>query len=155
MELARNLRTDSVMRLDPAPPRVVDRACTVGDAVALMRRERVGCVLVCDHGTLAGLFTERDLMGRVLAVGKPLSTPVGDVMTSDVETVGPRDTVRAAVKQMRAGGHRHIPVVDEDRKPVGVVSAKRIVRYLVEHYPAAVYCQPPDSSVYPAAAEGA
>lgn len=155
MELARNLRTDPVMRLDPAPPRIVGRACTVGDAVALMRQERVGCVLVCDAGALVGLFTERDLMGRVLAVGKPLTTPVGDVMTADPETVGPRDTVRAAVKRMRAGGHRHIPVVDDDRKPVGVVSAKRIVRYLVEHYPAAVYCQPPDPSAHPAEAEGA
>ncbi|WP_020469867.1 CBS domain-containing protein [Zavarzinella formosa] len=155
MELARNLRNDPVMRLEPSSPRMVDRASTVAEAVALMRREHIGCVLVSENGTLAGIFTERDLMGRVLAVGKSLETPINDVMTPQPETVNPRDSVRAAVRRMKSGGHRHLPVVDDDNRPVGMVSAKRIVRYLVEHYPAAVYCQPPDPTAHPASAEGA
>lgn len=155
MELARNLRSDPVMRLEPSSPRMVGRACSVGDAVALMRKEQIGCVLVTDAGALAGIFTERDLMGRVLAVGKSLDTPIDEVMTPQPETVHPRDSVRAAVRRMKSGGHRHLPIVDDDHRPVGVVSAKRIVRYLVEHYPAAVYCQPPDPTAHPAEAEGA
>jgi CBS domain-containing protein len=154
MELARNLRKDPVSRLEPSPPRQVERTATVADAVGLMRKDNVGCVLVCDGGQLVGLFTERDLMCRVLAVGKPLTMPVADVMTPDPITVQPRDPIRIAVRRMEAGGHRHLPVVDEDRRPVGILSVKRVVHYLVEHYPAAVYNQPPTGQV-PDAPEGA
>jgi len=154
MELARNLRRDPVTRLDPSPPRAVGRAAAVADAVDLMRRDNVGCVLVCDGDRLVGLFTERDLMTRVLAVGKPLSHPVAEVMTPDPETVAPKDPIRLAVRKMKAGGHRHLPVVDEAGRPVGLVSVKGVVRYLVEHYPAAVYNQPPPGQV-PDSPEGA
>jgi len=154
MELARNLRRDPVTRLEPSPPRGVDRAATVADAVALMRRENIGCVLVCDAERLVGIFTERDLMCRVLAVGKPLTLPVADVMTPDPEAVQPADAIRVAVRKMKAGGHRHLPVVDEMGRPVGVLSVKRVVHYLVEHYPAAIYNQPPPGQ-HPDSPEGA
>jgi CBS domain-containing protein len=154
MELARNLRRDPVTRLDPSPARVVGRSAAVADALDLMRRDNVGCVLVCDGDRLVGLFTERDLMTRVLAVGKPLSHPVAEVMTADPETVSPKDPIRLAVRKMKLGGHRHLPVVDESGRPVGVVSVKGVVRYLVEHYPAAVYNQPPPGQV-PDSPEGA
>ncbi len=154
MELARNLRRDPVTRLEPTPPRQVDRTARVADAVDLMRRENTGCVLVCDDGKLVGLFTERDLMTRVLAVGKGLDLPVADVMTADPDTVSPRDPIRVAVRKLKAGGRRHLPVVDEERRPIGVLSVKRVVRYLVEHYPSAVYNQPPSDQA-PESAEGA
>ena len=156
MELARNLRKDSVSRLEPAPPRCVDRSTTVAEAVAAMRRDNSGCILVCegDGGRLVGLFTERDLMCRVLGVGKPLTLPITDVMTPDPVTVEPSDPIRLAVRRMESGGHRHLPVVDESKRPVGILSVKRVVHYLVEHYPAAVYNQPPRGQV-PETAEGA
>jgi CBS domain-containing protein len=154
MELARNLRKDPVTRLDPGPPRAVDRTATVGEAVDLMRRENTGCVLVCDGEKLIGIFTERDLMCRVLAVGKPLTLTVAEVMTPEPVTVLPGDPIRVAVRKMKAGGHRHLPVVDENSRPVGVLSVKRVVHYLVEHYPAAVYNQPPSGQL-PDSPEGA
>jgi CBS domain-containing protein len=154
MELARNLRKDPVSRLEPSDPHIVERTATVADAVGLMRHENVGCVLVCDSGRLIGLFTERDLMCRVLAVGKPLILPIAEVMTPDPVTVLPADTIRVAVRKMKAGGHRHLPVVDENSRPVGILSVKRVVRYLVEHYPAAVYNQPPPGQ-HPDSPEGA
>src|SRR5262245_50926175 len=154
MELARNLRKDPVSRLDPSPPRAVERSAAVADAVDLMRQDNVGCVLVCAADRLVGLFTERDLMTRVLAVGKALAHPIADVMTPDPVTVSPKDPIRLAVRKMKAGGHRHLPVVDEGGRPVGIVSAKGVIHYLVEHYPAAVYNQPPPGQV-PDAPEGA
>src|SRR5262245_16957008 len=154
MELARNLRKDHVSRLDPSPPRAVGRSAAVSDAVELMRRDNVGCILVCDADRLVGLFTERDLMTRVLAVGKPLTHPVADVMTPDPVAVSPKDPIRLAVRKMKLGGHRHLPVIDEAGRPVGIVSAKGVVHYLVEHYPAAVYNQPPPGQV-PDSPEGA
>jgi CBS domain-containing protein len=132
----------------------VERSATVAEAVELMRKENTGCVLVCDAGQLVGLFTERDLMRRVLAVGKPLTLPIAEVMTPDPVTIMPRDPIRLAVRRFEGGGHRHLPVVDESKRPVGILSVKRVVHYLVEHYPSAVYNQPPSDQA-PDSAEGA
>ncbi|MSR52369.1 MAG: CBS domain-containing protein [Gemmataceae bacterium] len=154
MELARNLRKDHVSRLEPSEPLSVEPTSSVGTVIELMRRENVGCVLVCEAGQLVGIFTERDLIRRVLAVGKPLSLPILDVMTQNPVTVQPREAIRLAVRRMEAGGHRHLPVIDEGNRPVGILSVKQVVRFLVEHYPAAVYNQPPPGQV-PATAEGA
>ena len=156
MELSRNLRVESVGRLWPAPPRLVGADRPVADAVAAMREHRHGCILVTHHGKLVGIFTERDLLTRVLAAGLPLSTPLRECMTSHPVTVGLMDPVRTAIQKMQDGAYRHLPVVDEEHRPVGVLSAKRIVRYLVEHFPALVYNHPPDPTNHvPAEAEGA
>ncbi len=155
MELSRNLRVDSVSRLTPTPPRQIAVDRPVGEAVEQLRREKVGCLLVVRGGRLVGIFTERDLLTRVLAAGRSLSAAVGEVMTPDPVTVQPKDPIRVAVKRMQAGGYRHLPVVDGDARPVGVLSAKRVVHYLVEHFPATVYNQPPDPNQVPDAPEGA
>ncbi len=155
MELARNLRVDSVSRLRPTPPLQVAPEQAVADAVALMRRHHVGCVLVCSAGRLVGLFTERDLLRRVLAAGLPLTVTMAECMTPDPVVVDPKESIRAAVRRMEEGGYRHLPVVDDSGRPVGVLSVKRIVHYLVEHFPGTIHNQPPDPSHFPPRAEGA
>lgn len=156
MELSRNLKIESVARLQPTPPRQVGAEAPVAAAVEQMRAERVGCILVTHAGRLVGIFTERDLLMRVLAAELPLSTPLRECMTAQPVTVGPQEPVRAAIQKMQSGGYRHLPVVDGNGRPLGILSAKRIVRYLVEHFPALVYCQPPDSlDPIPSQAEGA
>ncbi len=155
MELSRNIRVDSVSRLDPTTPLAIDAADSVADAVAALRMGDVGCLLVTDRGRVVGIFTERDLLTRVLAPGRPLETTMRAVMTPDPVTVGPKDSVRTAIRRMQKGGYRHLPVVDEDGRPVGILSARRVVHYLVEHFPALVFNQPPDGNQYPATPEGA
>src|SRR5437764_1797061 len=127
MELARNLKVESVSRLRPTPPRQIARDRPVSDAVVLMRQHRVGCLLVCQGDRLVGIFTERDLMRRVLAAGRSLAAPVGLFMTPDPVTVGPREPINLALKHMELGGYRHLPVVDSLGQPLGVLSIKRIV----------------------------
>jgi signal-transduction protein with cAMP-binding, CBS, and nucleotidyltransferase domain len=155
MELARNLRVDSVSRLLPTPAQVVESWRTVADAVEHMRKENVGCLLICREGCLVGVFTERDLMCRVLGVAKPLTVAIFEVMTPNPVTVHSKDSIRTAIKKMQQGGYRHLPVIDEENRPVGVLSVKRLVRYLVEHYPGAVYNLPPDPGSVPNEREGA
>jgi CBS domain-containing protein len=155
MELARNLKVDSVSRLHATAPLRVAPEQTIADAVRLMREHRVGCLLVCRDDRLLGVFTERDLMRRVLSAGLPLSTPVADCMTRDPVVVGPKEPIGAAVRRMEEGGYRHLPVVDEIGRPLGVLSVKRIVHYLAEHFPATIHNQPPDPASFPTTAEGA
>ncbi|MBI3407721.1 MAG: CBS domain-containing protein [Planctomycetes bacterium] len=153
MDIGRNLKIDSVARLHPTTPWHVHPMQTVADAVALMRAKSVGCVLVCLAGKIVGIFTERDLMRRVMSQGKPLSTSVGECMTPGPVTVDPKDPIGAAVRRMEEGGYRHLPVV-HDGKAVGILSVKRIVHYLVEHFPATVHNQPP-TPPFPPKREGA
>ncbi|HZY83704.1 MAG TPA: CBS domain-containing protein [Gemmataceae bacterium] len=154
MELARNLKVDSVSRLSPTPPWSVSPDQSVAEAVALMRHHCVGCLLVCREDRLLGIFTERDLMRHVLAPGRSLLLPVSACMSSNPVAVSPTAPIGHAVRLMVDGGYRHLPVVDDGR-PVGVLSVKRIVHYLVEHYPYTIYNLPPDPDAYPLEPEGA
>lgn len=155
MDLAKNLKIDSVSRLTATPLFQVHPEQTVAEAVRLMRQENVGCLLVCVGERLVGIFTERDLMRRVVAEGKPLSLPVAEVMTPDPVVISPKVPISAAVRRMEEGGYRHLPVVNEAERPLNVLSVKHIVHYLVEHFPAAIYNLPPDPGVVPHEAEGA
>jgi CBS domain-containing protein len=155
MELSRNIRVDSVSRLDPTPPRAIDAEATITDAIAAMRQDNVGCLLVTDGGRVVGIFTERDLLTRVLARGRAFDTPMRACMTPNPVTVSPKDPVRTAIRRMQKGGYRHLPVVDDVGRPIGMLSSRRVVHYLVEHFPALVYNQPPDPNHYPESPEGA
>jgi CBS domain-containing protein len=154
MDLTRNLRDETVSRLIPSPPWLVQATQPVADAVKLMREKKVGCVLVCEQKRIVGIFTERDLLRRVLSQGKSLDTPMQECMTADPVTVHPKDSISCAIKQMQKGGYRHLPVVVDDR-PVGILSVKRIVHYLVEHFPTMVYCLPPQALPIQPEREGA
>jgi CBS domain-containing protein len=154
MYIARNLKIESVSRLHPTPPWHVTANQSIAEAVAMMREKSVGCVLVCAERKIVGIFTERDLMRRVMAQGRPLSSPVSEVMTPGPVTVHPKDPIASAIRRMEEGGYRHLPVV-VDGKPVGILSVKRIVHYLVEHFPGTVYNLPPESQTFPPRREGA
>jgi CBS domain-containing protein len=155
MELARNFKVECISRLHPTPPRHIGPDQSVADAVAVMREHEVGCLVVSTDERLVGIFTERDLMRRVLAPGLPLTTLVSACMTPDPVVVDEKESIRAAVRRMEEGGYRHLPVIGETGKPVGILSVKRIVHYLVEHFPATIYNMPPAPDAFPQEADGA
>jgi CBS domain-containing protein len=97
---------------------------SVSEAARLMRERRVGALLVMREGRLAGIFTERDALFRVLAEGRdPANTRLEQVMSANPHTIAPDRPFGHALHLMHEGGFRHVPVV-EDGKPVGVVSAR-------------------------------
>jgi CBS domain-containing protein len=155
MDLAKTLKIDSVSRLHSTAPLRIGPAHTVAEAVNLMRQHQVGCLLVCEGEKMVGILTERDLLRRVLAPGKPLTLSVGECMTPNPVVVHRKETVGAAVRRMEEGGYRHLPVVDEAGQVMGVLSVKRIVHYLVEHFPATIYNLPPDPGCVQQEREGA
>ena len=97
---------------------------TVTEAAQVMSKARVGAVLVVENDSLAGIFTERDALTRVLAKGlDPATTPLSAVMTAKPITISPALPLGHALHMMYDGGFRHVPVVDKGR-PVGMVSAR-------------------------------
>jgi CBS domain-containing protein len=155
MDLAKTLKIESVSQLPTTPPLRINPTQTVAEAVALMRQMQVGCLLVCEGEQMLGILTERDLMRRVLATRKPLTLPVSECMTRHPVVVRRKEPISAAIRQMEEGGYRHLPVLDEGGGLVGVLSVKRIVHYLVEHFPATIYNLPPDPGAVQQEREGA
>jgi CBS domain-containing protein len=96
---------------------------TVRAAAEAMRDRRVGSVLVTGaDGRLAGIFTGRDAVTRLLAEGRdPAATQLAAVMTPDPATLAPESKTIDALRLMAEGGFRHVPVV-RDGRPVGIVS---------------------------------
>jgi CBS domain-containing protein len=97
---------------------------TVAEVAARMSRASVGSAVLVEEGALAGVFSERDLLERVVAAGKdPATTEVGSVATREVVTVGPEASLRACADTLKSHDIRHLPVV-EGRRVVGVISAR-------------------------------
>ena len=82
-------------------------------------------------------------------------TPVNPDRLPNPVAVRAKDPIRLAVRRMEQGGYRHLPVLDETDRPVGVLSVRAIVRYLVEHFPGAVHNLPPDPRAWPTEPDGA
>ena len=94
------------------------------EAARRMKERRVGALLVMREGRLAGIFTERDALFRVIAERRdPATTRLAEVMSANPRTIGPDRPFGHALHMMHEGGFRHVPVV-EGGKPVGVVSAR-------------------------------
>lgn len=90
-----------------------DSSQTVLEVVKAMVSRNIGAVPVLRDGLLVGIFSERDLMSRVVAEGlDPRATKVGQVMTQDPLTVSPTDSAEACMHLMRRHGFRHLPIYD-------------------------------------------
>ncbi len=124
---------DYLLRLSHRPPIVIGRDSTVLDAVKLMSRSRVGAVGVVDGETLIGIFTERDLMERVvLKAREPSTTPIADVMTAPVESVRPNGDPERALEQMVHRHIRHLPVTDDASHILGMLSVRNLLQERLE-----------------------
>ena len=97
---------------------------TVREAARSMARRAVGAVLVVDDERLLGIFTERDVVFRVVARGlDPAKLTIAEVMTADPKTIAPDKTFGIAMVLMHENGFRHLPVV-ENGHPIGIVSSR-------------------------------
>jgi CBS domain-containing protein len=100
---------------------------TVLEVATMMVEHNIGAVPVLQNGQLTGIFSERDLMSRVVVAGKdPARTAVKDVMTDDPLTVAPSDPLETCMTLMKRHGFRHLPVC-AGRELKGVVSLRDIL----------------------------
>ena len=105
---------------------------TVLEVAGRMARNRIGAVLVLDGERLVGIFSERDLLTRVIGEHRDLSTTrVGEVATRDVVTIDAEQPVRSVVETFRACRFRHLPVVRGGRA-VGILSTRDFLAFVVD-----------------------
>lgn len=119
--------------LEPNEPHCVNIGTPVAEAISLMQEHGFGCVLVVDQKRLVGIVTERDIVVRLMGQSlEPTQVMVEAIMTSSPETLSLGDPMAFALNIMHLGKYRHIPLVDEDATPVGIISTRDIVNYLAQ-----------------------
>ncbi len=105
----------------------VEESQSVAEVVRRMAALHVGAILVLGNGELRGIFSERDLMTRVVVEGRDAGhTRVGEVMTTDLATIDEQATVPQAMESMRRIGCRHLPVLRNGRV-TGMVSMRDLM----------------------------
>jgi len=111
----------------------VSRSATVSDAVREMNEKGIGALMVVDAGHPVGMFTERDVLRRVVDADRdPTQTRVSSVMSREVATISPEHRVEAAMELMTTRRFRHLPVV-EAGQIVGMVSIGDLMRWITLH----------------------
>jgi CBS domain-containing protein len=109
----------------------VEPSMELVEAARQMQGRNVGAVLVLSGERVAGILTERDVL-RAVAAGRVERANVGAWMTRGPETIGPSDSTGYAASVMIHGGFRHLPVVDDAGRPLGIVSIRDLMRVTLD-----------------------
>jgi CBS domain-containing protein len=107
-----------------------------------MKQDEGGCAIVCESDRVVGIFTERDLLTKIIGQEVDLQSPVSQWMSPVVSTLAPDATIGDAVAIMNEKSYRNIPIV-EHGKLVGSVSVFDVISYLAESYPKTTMNLPP------------
>jgi CBS domain-containing protein len=128
------LQTDDYVAISAYTP--------LSQAIEAMKNDEGGCVIISDDGRVAGIFTERDLLTKVMGENVDLESPISKWMQPAVETLSSEATVGDAVRLMNERSFRNIPLVKQGEL-VGSISVFDIITYLAECYPKATMNLPP------------
>jgi len=148
-EIRGALFNDTITMLGPAEPICLRETATVAEAIdRMLARRQAGVLIVDAEGRLTGIFTERDVLTRVAGRGRDArQTRLAEVMTRDPEALGVNDRVAYAVHSMSVAGYRTVPLVDADRRPIGVATVNDVIRWLAGLFPEAVLNLPPGDTL--------
>jgi len=147
VDVGRQFLETRIRDLKPRPAVTIPASATVAKAIETMRKKKVGAVLVVSARKpkrLVGIFSERDLLNRALPMRGFGRMSVSKVMTADPEALRPQDSCAYALNKMSVGRFRHIPLVDENHLPVGMLSIRDVIDFLVELIPEEILNLPPE-----------
>lgn len=159
MNLQTDLKSEHVSHLVVSGFAQVPAGTPVRDTLARMRADRRVVCLVVDGEEpatvqLVGIFTERDVMRKVVDVPGMLDRPVDEAMTLDPITIGPDASAADALRLMDEHHVRNLPVVDGSGKLLGIMTHQAIIQFLADRYPVEVLNRPIDPEQFPRKAEG-
>ncbi len=129
------MQTDDYVCLEPSDP--------LSKAIELMKQDEGGCAIVCEDGRVVGIFTERDVLTKVVGEPVDMNAPVSNWMSPVVATLAPDATIGDAVALMNDKSYRNIPLV-RDGQFAGSISVFDVISYLAESYPKETMNLPPN-----------
>ncbi|EKD42173.1 MAG: CBS protein [uncultured bacterium] len=137
-------------------PLCVNKADSLKVVLKKMKKERRGSALIEKNGKLVGIFTERDLLKRVIPNRVPLKSSIDTVMSEKPVTLCANDSMAMVLSVMNETGVRHIPIVHKTKGTIeGIISVRDVLDYLADHFPNEVYNLPPDLNQVSREPEGA
>lgn len=154
MSVEHDLHTEQVAHLDLSEYTLVESGSSVRETVAKMRAERHNCAFITKSGILTGIFTDRDVLRRVVDRPDLWDHPIEEVMTHRPKFINADQPTGDALRIMHDLHFRNTPVIEEDGTVAGNLTHFSIIRYLADHYPEAVYNLPPTPDQYAEEREG-
>ena len=110
----------------------VDEKNSLASTLSMMKNSKIGSTLVIKDNKLAGIFTERDVLNKIVGSDIDLeNTPVSDYMTPNPISLYPDSTLKDVVSSMSKGRYRHVPIVNKKNEPVSIISIKDIMEYIL------------------------
>jgi len=144
MDFITLLRTTSVEEAMSLPPPCVPPETPLSRVLAALQGRRAGAVIICRDEQVCGIFTERDFLSLVNA-DCSFDEPIERYMIRDPVVLPTSATLAEAIRKMSLGGYRHLPIVDDASRPIGMVKVKNVVHFLVEHLSRTVHHATPEA----------
>jgi CBS domain-containing protein len=136
------------------PPLCVEPSMLVSEVVACMNQARASAALVLEREHMLGIFTERDVLTRVISGHVGLTRPVSDGMTRAPYALSEATLLCAALRTLALGSYHHLPVIDQAGYPVALVSLQSIIAFLADEFPTEIMNAPPERDSYPPTCDG-
>ena len=155
MSIQQDLRSERVGRLDLSDYVAGESGTKVIDVLHRMRDQRHNCALVTRNGRLIGVFTERDVLRKVVDAPETWDQPVDRFMTPGPQTARPEDNLGRALDLMNAGHYRNMPVVDDEGRVLGDLTQSGVIKFLSDRFPQEVYNLSPEPEQVAKARDGA
>ena len=115
------------------PKYLIDNG-TLKDAVDVMGKFNIGSIIVMSEKIeLKGIFTERDILNKVIGKEVDLDSPICLFMTPHPKTLKKDNTILEAMELMHSKNFRHIPIVDDEDRPIGIISIKDVMNFIYEN----------------------
>lgn len=144
MSLEYDLRQEKVIHLDLTEFTEVEIGTPVRATIEKMRQENHNCAFITSRGKLAGIFTDRDILLRVVDRPEVWDQSIDMVMTPHPYSVNSTDPADAALNLMNEKHVRNVPVLDSSGAVIGNLTHYAIVKYLADRFPESVYNLPPE-----------
>ncbi len=139
-----DLQHERVKHLDLTQFSMVESGTSVADTVNKMRAEHRNCALVTQNNKLVGIFTDRDVLHKVVLSPEVWDKPVDEVMTTNPFTVTEDDAAEKALVQMNERRFRNVPVLDAKGNVVGNLTHYALIKFYADQFPEALYNLPPN-----------
>ncbi len=148
MNVETSLKHEKIRHLDLTEFSIVSSGTPVREVVEQLRHERHNCALVTDGGALVGIFTDRDVLFKVVTDSAVWEQPIDNLMTAAPTTAHPDEPAEDALDMMNTGHFRNVPVVDAAGQVLGNVTHYAFIKFLADHFPQEIYNLPPDNSIH-------
>ncbi len=131
IELRQCIKENTLADLHPHLSVCISPEMPVQDVIQTMVSKKIGAVLIIENDKLIGIFSERDIIHRIaLQYDEVAKQPIRDFMTPDPVKLSINDSIAFALHHMDVGDYRHIPILDDQDRPTGIVAARDIIRYI-------------------------